>query len=86
MKSDEIIKEKIRIETERFKVYVLVIAALAGGLYGLLVNFQESNDLTKIVCGVGIFFWFALFIISVNSYISVNNLFKKLEKKEDNNV
>ena len=80
LKSGEIIKEKIRVETERFKVYVLVVVALAGGLYGLAVNFQESN-LTKIVFGIGIFFLVALFIVAVNSYILVNNLFKKLEKK-----
>ena len=79
MSTDEIIKEKIIAETAKLQIHLIVIIALSGGLYSLIEKLQE-NDLYKIIFAIGLIFLIVFVILVLNNYISIKNLFKKLEK------
>ena len=79
--SIEVLKEKINIELEKFKTYVLVTVVLGGGVSGLLLKFSEnSNFIFKVVLVIGFVFFIFFSFASFYSYIQIDKLSKKLEK------
>ncbi|MBW8051778.1 MAG: hypothetical protein FVQ77_15870 [Cytophagales bacterium] len=79
MSSDEVVQEKIKIQLVRFQVYVFVVVALAGAVYGLMLNYQE-NVINKITSWVGFIFLVGLFIGIIHHYISTRKFIKQLGK------
>jgi hypothetical protein len=79
MTKEDIIKEKIKIEMEKFKVYVFVVVALSSGLYVLLIRLEDTL-LNKILFVVGFVFLVGFSLLIIRSYISISKYFKKLEK------
>ena len=77
MSSNEAIKERVKVETERFKIYVLVIIVLGGGNYGLITKLNESIIYQALIVG-GVMFNIFIIIIAIYSYLKTNNLLKKL--------
>ncbi len=80
MEVNEAIKKRIEVETERFKTYVFVIIALAGGNYGLIINLHE-NIINKVLLIFGLFFNLFFAFMAIYSYFKTNNLLKKLKER-----
>ena len=78
MNNAEIIKEKIKVELEKFKIYILVFVALSGGLYALLVR-MEDNVLNKVLFVLGFVFLICLAGLIIRSNVDINKHFKNLE-------
>ena len=76
MEGNEAIKKRIEVETERFKTYVFVIIALAGGSYGLIINLKDSF-INKVLLPVGLVFTLFFAFMAIYSYFKTNNLLKK---------
>lgn len=77
--NSEYLKEKIKVELELFKLYMIVLVALAGGIVSLLFNnsFQQSPYYLYILY-MGLFFLTLLAIGCLYSYIQVTKNLKKL--------
>ena len=88
MSTDEIIKEKIIAETAKLQIHLIVIIALAGGIYGICINFigemvyediinldayGYEDIINLIVFGLGIFFLLFFSIAVLRNYISIRD-------------
>lgn len=82
MSSNEAIKERIKVETERFKTYVLLLIVLGGGNYGLL-TIIHYNLINKVLFIVGLIFNLFIAILTLYSYFTTNKLLKNLKELED---
>lgn len=77
----EYLKEKIRVELEFFKLYMIVVIALAGGIVSIALKYiNESSIGLLFFISLGLFF-LSLFIIGVlNSFIQIKRHLKELKK------
>ncbi|MBW8051776.1 MAG: efflux RND transporter permease subunit [Cytophagales bacterium] len=85
MNIDEIIKKKIEVETSKLQIHLVVVIALAGGVYSLFDKLH-FNIINQIIFSVGFIFLITFAIIVLRNYITIINLFKKLDKGGKNNV
>jgi len=77
--SIEVLKEKINIELERFKIYVLVTVALGGGVSGLLLNYDDNNNFYfKLVLVTGLIFFLIFLFASIYSHLKIGKFSNKL--------
>jgi len=85
MKINEVIKERIRIELEQFKMFIVLIIPLSGGLYALMLNL-EGNKINQNILILGFVFFIFLFCVLIKSLIKIKKLSKKLEEPNNNHV
>lgn len=79
--NSEYLKEKIKVELELFKLYMVIIVALAGGLTGLVLNASNDNLFySNLFIAAGIFFLTLFMIGAFNSYYIIRKSLKKLEQ------
>ena len=77
--NEDIIKEKIRFETERFKLFFSSMAILIGGSLSLLSKPQlEMRELLVLLLGVVSLFTVA--ILAVKTDKNIESLFKKFRR------
>lgn len=85
MKTDDIIKERIQVETERFKIYIWLVIVITAGNYSLYLNL-ENNFVNKILLIYGLVFDLFFTFMIIYSYFNTNKLLKDLKGKGGNNV
>jgi len=85
MKTDDIIKERIKVETERFKIYIWIVIVLTAGNYSLYLNI-ENNLINKILLIYGLVLDLFFTFMIIYSYFNTNKLLKDLKGKGGNNV
>jgi len=84
-KNFEILKEKVKFETEKFKYTLGFIVILTGGLISLALNDTDSN-FKDFLIGIGIIIDFlaSFYLVKLNS--KINNLIKKMEDRNHGNI
>ena len=77
----EYLKEKLKLETDRFKTYVFLVAALAGALGSLILIEHALTDIkTKSLIIIGFIFLLFFTFAVIYSYIVSNKTLKKMSK------
>ena len=77
----EYLKEKLKLETDRFKTYAFLVVAL-GGAVGSLILFENAlTDIkTKSLIIIGFIFLLFFTFAVIYSYIVSNKTLKKMSK------
>ena len=77
----EYLKEKLKLETDRFKTYVFLVAALAGALGSLILIENALADIkTKSLIIITLLFILFFSFAAIYSYIVSNKTLKKISK------
>lgn len=84
MKINPEIKERIHVELEIFKVIVIVIITLTGGVSILLINiyYDPYNILLKALSSMGFIFLICFAIFAISRYFIIRKLLNKLKINE----
>jgi len=70
MKSNEAIKERLKVNLEKLKMVLTIIILLTGGLLTLLLNGLDSSlKVTIFTSGNVILFFFSIYFFSINNRI-----------------
>ena len=73
--------EKLKLETDRFKTYVFLVAALGGAVASLILFENALTDIkTKSLIIIGFIFCLFFTFTAIYSYIVCNKTLKKMSK------
>ncbi len=73
----DIIKEKIRVELEKFKVFFSASALLIGGGLGLILKVQLDIR-EQVILYIGVFILVILALLAILAHNQIDRLFRKL--------
>ena len=77
----EYLKEKLKLETDRFKTYVFLVVTLGGAVGSLILIEHALTDIkTKSLIIIGFIFLLFFTFAVIYSYIVSNKTLKKMSK------
>lgn len=76
--STEQIKETIKIKTERFKLYVLILVAITSGLVSMLLSEKNIDAIRGVLFTIGFFFLMLSALLCIKSKYECDELINKL--------